>query len=399
MSIEIERSIHDTNEKTLINNLNDKGVRAVLYQVLVVMIFIFSAWYLASNTLVNLDKQNIKTGFDFLNLEAAFGISEATIEYSPADTYGRAFLVGILNTLKVSALGIIIATSLGVFFGICRLSKNFLVRAVASIYVDLFRNIPVLLQLMFWYAIAINLFPQPREAINLLDKAFITNKGIYLTVPVAHDAHMWMLVAAFIGCGLAYVFKKWADKRQEHTEGLIPKVRIGFLIVVASVLIAYVAGGMPTALSVPFLKGFGFKGGWNMSPEFAALLIGLSIYTSTYIAEIVRSGILAVPKGQWEASESLSMKRVDTLQHIILPQSMRVAIPPLTNQFLNLTKNSSLAVSIGYPDLVSVGNTTMNQTGQAIEAILIFMAVYLTFSILTSVFMNWFNAKMALVER
>ncbi|MCW9034212.1 MAG: amino acid ABC transporter permease [Rhodospirillales bacterium] len=386
-------------KKTLMEHLNDEGVRAILYQVLFVLLAGMAVWYLASNTISNLEKQNVATGFSFLNLEAAFGISETMVDYEPSDTYAHALYVGFLNTVKVSAYGIIFTSIIGVIFGIARLSHNLLVRSVATVYVDIFRNIPILLQLMFWYALIINVFPHPKKALNPFSDVFLTNRGIYVPIPEPHPAYMWMLIAAVVGCIGAYFLKKWADKRQAETGQPFPTIIAGFGVVFGCALFAYVIGGMPTAIDTPALKGFGLRGGWNMSPEFVALFVGLTVYTSTYVAEIVRSGILAVPKGQWEAAESLGLKRSYILRHVVLPQSMRVAIPPLTNQFLNLTKNSSLAVAIGYPDIVSVANTTMNQTGQAIEAILIFMTVYLTLSILTSLFMNWFNAKMALVER
>jgi len=386
-------------KKTLSDHLNDEGTRAVLYQILVIGLLALGVWYLATNTIANLERQNIATGFEFLELEASFGIGESLIEYSASDRYADALYVGFLNTVKVSIIGIILTTIIGVIFGVARLSSNWLVRMTATAYVDLFRNIPVLLQLIFWYSIFINLFPHPRKALNPFGDLFFTKQGIYFPSPVPHEAHTWMLLAAVLACFAAYLLKKWADKRQADTGQTFP-IFLGTIgLFIGFIAVAFVAGGMPTELDVPVLKKFGLRGGAVISPEFMALLVGLTVYTSTYVAEVVRSGILAVPKGQWEAAESLGMKRKHVLRHIILPQSLRVAIPPLTNQYLNLTKNSSLAVAIGYPDLVSVGNTTMNQTGQAIEAIIIFMSVYLILSLLTSVFMNWFNARMKLVER
>lgn len=386
-------------DKPVIGNLNDEGVRAVIYQILFAGVIVFTVWYLASNTVANLERQNIQTGFGFLNLEAAFGISESPVDYTPADSYARAMYVGFLNTVKVSVLGIIFTTALGIFVGVARLSQNWLLQKISTAYVDLFRNIPILLQLMFWYTLMINLFPHPRSALNPLGDIYLTNRGVFLPVPAEHPVYQWMVVVALIGVGAGFLLRKWAVRRQAISGETFPVLPATLGLIGGAVLLTYLLGGMPSEMNFPVKKGFGLSGGWSISPEFSAILIGLTVYTSTYVAEIVRSGILAVPKGQWEAADSLGLSRSHVLRHIILPQSMRVAIPPLTNQYLNLTKNSSLAVAIGYPDIVSVANTTMNQTGQAIEAILIFMTVYLGLSILTSLFMNWFNGKMKLVER
>lgn len=385
--------------KSLVDYLNDENVRAVIYQIVAIALVIFAGWYLVSNTLDNLERQHISTGFDFLNLEASFGISESMIHYTPKSSYATALLVGFLNTVKVAVIGIILCTIIGTIFGIARLSSNWVVRKLAAVYVETFRNIPVLLQLFFWYAIIPGAFPSARNALEPLPHVLMTNRGIYLPVPVADNAYSFMGIAIILAIAAIYFMRKWAAKRLDATGQPFPVIWASLGILVGFLLIAYLAGGAPTAMDLPELKGFNIRGGYNVSPEFLAVLIGLTVYTSTYVAEVVRSGIEAVPSGQWEAAESLALKRSVALRKIILPQSMRVAIPPLTNQYLNLTKNSSLAVAVGYPDLVSVSNTTMNQTGQAIEAISIYMAVYLALSLLTSLFMNWFNKKMALVER
>lgn len=389
----------DVRSKGLVDYLNDENVRAVLYQIIAIGLIVFAGWYLVSNTLYNLEQQNISTGYGFLDLEASFEISETMIDYSAQSSYATALMVGLMNTVKVSLLGIILCTIIGTVFGVARLSSNWIVRKLATVYVETFRNIPVLLQLFFWYALIPSAFPHPRDALEPLPGVLLTSRGMYLPVPVSDSAYTLMGIAAVIACVAIYFVKKWAKKRQDATGQPFPIVLAGLGIFVGLVLLAYLAGGAPTEMSIPALKGFNIRGGYNISPEFLAVLIGLTVYTSTYVAEVVRSGIQAVPNGQWEAADSLGVRRSVALRKVILPQSMRVAIPPLTNQYLNLTKNSSLAVAVGYPDLVSVSNTTMNQTGQAIEAISIFMSIYLGLSLLTSLFMNWFNKKMALVER
>ncbi|MCC9622749.1 amino acid ABC transporter permease [Thalassospira sp. MA62] len=389
----------DVRSKGLVDYLNDENVRAVLYQIVAIGLIILAGWYLVSNTLENLEQQNISTGYGFLDLEASFEISEAMVEYSAQSSYATALVVGLLNTVKVSILGIILCTIIGIIFGVARLSSNWIVRKLATVYVETFRNIPVLLQLFFWYALIPSAFPHPRDALEPIPGVLLTSRGTYLPVPVADNAYTLMGIAALISFVVIYFVKKWAKKRQDATGQPFPMFFAGLGIFVGFVLLGYLAGGAPTEMSIPALQGFNIRGGYNISPEFMAVLIGLTVYTSTYVAEVVRSGIQAVPNGQWEAADSLGVKRSVALRKVILPQSMRVAIPPLTNQYLNLTKNSSLAVAVGYPDLVSVSNTTMNQTGQAIEAISIFMSIYLGLSLLTSLFMNWFNKKMALVER
>ncbi|NIY74471.1 amino acid ABC transporter permease [Thalassospira sp. HF15] len=389
----------DVRSKGLVDYLNDENVRAVLYQIIAIGLIVLAGWYLVSNTLYNLEQQNISTGYGFLDLEASFEISETMIDYSAQSSYATALMVGLLNTVKVSLLGIILCTIIGTIFGVARLSSNWIVRKLATVYVETFRNIPVLLQLFFWYALIPGAFPHPRDALEPIPGVLLTSRGMYMPVPEPDNAYTLMAIAAVIACVAIYFIKKWAKKRQDATGQPFPMFLAGLGIFVGLVLLAYLAGGAPTDMSMPALKGFNIQGGYNISPEFMAVLIGLTVYTSTYVAEVVRSGIQAVPNGQWEAADSLGIRRSVALRKVILPQSMRVAIPPLTNQYLNLTKNSSLAVAVGYPDLVSVSNTTMNQTGQAIEAISIFMSIYLGLSLLTSLFMNWFNKKMALVER
>ncbi|MEH6578668.1 MAG: ABC transporter permease subunit [Amphritea sp.] len=385
--------------KTLSGLIYSEKVRGIMAQVLVTGGIAFLAWYLISNTFENLDKQGIATGYGFLSLQSSFGISEHIISFDPSNTYGRALLVGLLNTVKVSFIGIIIATIIGFAVGISRMSSNWILSRIAAIYINLFRNIPVLLQLIFWYALINNGFPKPKQALEVLPDVFLSNRGVLYPVPADHPAYFWMgvvFVAALFG---AWLLRRWALARQDRTGQSFPTVWAGLALVVVSVFITYLVFGAPTEMDTPVLKGFNFKGGAKLSPEFLSLLIGLSLYTSTYIADIVRSGLQSVPKGQKEAATDLGLKPSQTLVYVVIPQAQRVMIPPLTSQFLNLTKNSSLAVAVGYPDLVSLSNTTMNQTGQAIEAISIFMGIYLGLSLTISLFMNWYNKRMALVER
>lgn len=377
---------------------NDPGVRSLIYQVLILGIVGFAIWYLVSNTLHNLAVRNISTGFDFLDREAGFAIGESSIDYTPADSYGRAIWVGILNTLRVSIIGIIAATIFGTILGIARLSKNWLLSRVASAYIEVMRNVPLLLQLFFWYAIITESMPGPRDALNPLPGVFLSNRGLKL--PSIHgDALDWMVA----GLGLAIVaivlIGHWAKKRQEATGQIFPLLRVAAALIIALPLAGWLVSGASLSVDMPVLKGFNFAGGITMSPEFAALLAGLIIYTSAFVAEVVRSGIQSVNQGQWEAAGAIGLSRARMLRLVILPQALRVIVPPMTSQYLNLTKNSSLAVAIGYPDIVSVVNTTLNQTGQAIEGILIIMAAYLTVSLSISMFMNWYNKRIALVER
>jgi general L-amino acid transport system permease protein len=379
--------------------INDPNARAVFFQILVLGGVALLGWYLVSNVLENLARQNIATGFSFLDREASFAIGESLIAYSPASSYSQALLVGFLNTIKVAALGIVLATILGTIIGIARLSSNFLVAKLASIYVEVIRNIPVLLQLFFWYAVIGESLPSPRQALNPVPGVFLSNRG--LKFPALGDDPIWIwvglaILVAFVG---VWFLARWARKRQEATGQQFPTVLASIGVLIALPLLTWLVGGAPTVLDLPELQGFNFRGGTNISPEFAALLLGLTVYTAAFIAEIVRSGIRAVNWGQTEAASALGLHRGTILRLVVLPQALRIIVPPTTSQYLNLTKNSSLAVAIGYPDLVSVANTTLNQTGQAIEAVAIMMTVYLTISLGISLFMNWYNKHIALVER
>lgn len=378
---------------------NDPATRSIVYQVVALAVVGWVVWFLISNTLYNLASRNIATGFGFLGREAGFAIGETAVDYSPADTYGRAVWVGILNTLRVAAVGIVLATILGTFIGIARMSKNWVINKLSSAYVEVLRNIPLLLQLFFWYALITENSPGPRQAVNPLPGVFISNRGIKLpafTDDAGFDYLVWGLL---LGVALALIVAHVAKGRQEKTGQRMPVGRIAAGLILGLPLAGWLVGGAPMTLEFPELKGFNFVGGMSLSPEFSALLIGLVMYTSAFVAEIVRSGIQSVPKGQWEAASALGLRSGMVLRLVVLPQALRVIVPPMTSTYLNLVKNSSLAVAIGYPDIVSVVNTTLNQTGQAIEGIMIIMGAYLTVSLSISIFMNWYNRHIALVER
>jgi general L-amino acid transport system permease protein len=390
---------HGDRQPAAVPFYNDPKKRAVLFQIVTLMAVGIVAFFLISNTLANLEKQSIATGLGFLHKESAFEIGESPIAYSAADTYGRALIVGFLNTLIVSFIGIIITIILGTVIGIARLSTNWLVSRMAAIYIEVLQDIPVLLQLFFWYAFFYNVLPSPRQALNPIMGVFLSNRGLVFAVPEAHPVHKYMLLALLIAAAIVFFVRRWAKKRQAQTGQPFPVVRVSVALVVGLPLLTWLLGGMPTGMNVPVLKGFNFVGGRNISPEFSALLLGLILYTAAFVAEVVRAGIQSVSKGQTEAAMSLGLKPGLVLNLVVLPQALRVIIPPLTSQMLNLTKNSSLAVAIGYPDFVSVAGTTINQTGQAIEGVALMMIVYLTLSLLTSAFMNWYNKKTKLVER
>ena len=377
----------------------DRTLRGFIFQVLVFALVATGLAYLIHNTLINLESRKIATGFNFLDQEARFEIGESLIAYTAASPYGRALLVGFLNTLKVATLGIVIATVIGIAIGILSLSKNWLVARLAAVYVNFLRNIPILLHIILWYTTITFLLPPIRDAISPFAGVYLSQRGLYFPVPFDAPGWTYALWAVPVAAVLAWALARWAKARQDRTGETFPVISIGAVIIVGLPCLVWLLSGAPTAMSVPELKGFNFQGGYNISPEFMSVLGGLSIYTSAYIAEITRAGIMAVSHGQTEAGRSLGLSEVVIMRKVILPQALRVIIPPTTNQYLNLTKNSSLSVAVGYPDLVSVGNTTLNQTGQAIEVIVIFMAVYLTTSLATSLVMNWYNRRIQLVER
>ncbi len=378
---------------------NDEKTRGIIYQIVTALLVAFIGYYLISNVQENMAKQSIASGFDFLEKEAAFEIGETSIQYSAADTYGRALVVGVLNTLKISLVGMVLTTLLGTFLGICTLSSNWLVSKLATAYVELFQNVPVLLQLFFFYALFYEAFPGPRQALHPIPGVFFSNRGMDFAIPAAHYAWSYMAYAVIAASCIAFAISRWARKRQEQTGQQFPSFWVGLGIIFGLPLITWLICGAPLELNVPELKGFNFSGGHNISPEFSALLIGLVLYTASFVAQIVRAGIQSISHGQTEAAMSIGLKQKHVLSLVIFPQALRVIVPPLTSQLLNLTKNSSLAVAIGYPDFVQVAGTTINQTGQAVEGVALMMMVYLTLSLLTSAFMNWYNKKIAIVER
>ena len=379
--------------------LRDPAKLAILYQVLTLAGVGLLSYYLVNNTLANLERQSISTGFGFLDREASFEIGESLFQYSAADSYGRALAVGFINTLLVSFIGVTLTVILGTFLGIARLSSNWLVAKLSAIYIEVFQDIPILLQLFFWYAFFYEILPSPRQALNPFAGVFLCNRGLVFGVPQWHAAYKFAFIALVIAGVLVFFMRKWAAKRQASTGQIFPLVRVALAILLGLPLITWWLTGAPTEMNVPELSGFNFKGGVNVSPEFTALLLGLVLYTAAFVAEVVRAGIQSVTKGQTEAAKSIGLKQGQVLNLVILPQALRVIVPPLTSQMLNLTKNSSLAVAIGYPDFVSVAGTTINQTGQAIEGVAMIMIVYLIFSLSTSAFMNWYNKRIALVER
>jgi general L-amino acid transport system permease protein len=376
----------------------DKRFRGLIWQVLVVGAVAGLIFWLWRNTVYNLDARRITTGFAFLGREAGMPLADSVIPYKPSDTYLRALGVGVLNTLRVALVGVVLATILGTLIGIARLSKNWLLAKLAAVYVEGIRDLPLLLQIFIWYVL-FQLLPPARQSFKPLPGVYLSNRGLFTPTIDWTLAHGLVLLALIAGVAAALVYRRRMIERG-LSEGR--RYRI-WPVALALALIPPVAVDISTGaawtVSWPQLRGFNFAGGSALSPEYVALLVALTTYTAAFIAEIVRAGILSVAKGQWEASEALGLRRGLTTRLIVLPQALRVVIPPLTSQHLNLIKNSSLAVAIGYQDIVSVANTTLTQTGQAIEAIAIVMLVFLTISLSISALMNWYNARVALVER
>jgi len=379
---------------------NNPKIRAVVYQLLLLALVSWFAVEFALNAKANLDALKITSGFGFLDTTAGFGVNQSLIAYSESDTYGRVFLVGLLNTLLVAGVGIVLATILGFVIGIARLSPNWLVARLAGGYVELIRNLPLLFQILFWYLAVLGTLPPPRQSISLFGEIFLNNRGVIVPAPIAEKGAGIVIATFALGVIATIALRLWSRQRQARTGRPFPMLWTSLLLVVGLPFLVLVAMGFPIRFDKPELRGFNFVGGIRLIPEFVALLVALTTYTAAFIAEIVRAGVQAVPRGQTEAALALGLRRGLALRLIVVPQALRVIVPPLTNQYLNLTKNSSLAVAIGYPDLVAVfAGTTLSQTGQAIEIIGITMAVYLAISLLTSVLMNWYNAHIRITER
>ena len=373
--------------------------RALVYQIVAVLLVVAAGWYLVHNTLANMRVRGIQSGFDFLTQPAGFAISESLFEFDSSEPYVKAFLIGLSNTLRVAIVGIVLATLLGTLVGIGRLSRNFLVRSVCGAYVETFRNVPVLLQLFTWYFILTELLPPIDEALQPLPHVFFSKNGLQYPIPVWALGHVWVAAGALVGCVGAWAWRRFARLRHEATGKAPPVVLPALAVIVAGGFVGWLAGGAPSALDIPEKTEITLVGGGAVTPEFLTVLFGLTLYTASYIAEIVRGGIQAVAYGQHEAAAALGLARGQEIRLVLLPQALRVIIPPITSQYLNLTKNSSLAVAVGYPDLVSISTTTLNQTGRAIEAISIVMLCYLTMSLLTAAIMNWYNRRSAIRER
>ena len=378
----------------------DPKVRGIVMQAMLVLALLALGYVLVSNAIANLQRQNIASGFDFLGRTAGFDISQTLIPYANTMSYGRAFWVGLANTLLVAGLGIVLATCIGFTVGIARLSSNFVVSRLAGVYVELFRNIPPLLLLFAIYFGVLKTLPNPRDSIALPLSSFLNVRGLVVPRPIWLDGAGLVAIAFFAAVLLVIALRAWAAQRHRETGRTFPVGTTAVVLLIAFPALAFLAAGRPVAFDVPVAGRFNISGGMTLLPELVALVAGLSLYTAAFIAEIVRAGIVGVDKGQKEAAAALGLTPAQSMRLVVLPQALRMMIPLLTNQFLNLTKNSSLAVAIGYPDLVSVfSGTVLNQTNQAIEVIAITMAVYLVLSLITSLAMNLFNARMLLVER
>ena len=378
---------------------NNPKVRSGIFQVLLVLILGVLFYEIIVNTINNLKSRNIASGFTFLSRTAGFDIIQSMIQYDSASSYGKAILVGFYNTILVSVLGIIFASIIGFTMGVARLSKNWVVSRIGTLYVEIFRNVPLLLWIFVFYSAVLQPLPGPKQALSLFDSFFLSNRGLMMPKPIFGEGAWLSLVGLVAGIVASYLISRWAKARQLRTGQPFPVIRTSIALIIGLPILGLVLAGYPLTWESPAYKGFNFTGGIHMIPEFIALLLALSVYTGTFIAEAVRAGIQAISHGQSEASYALGLRPGSALRLVVIPQAMRVIIPPLSSTYLSLTKNSSLAVAVGYPDLVATGGTVLNQTGQAIEIVGIFMIVYLTLSLATSGLMNWFNSKMKLVER
>jgi general L-amino acid transport system permease protein len=376
-----------------------QAFRGLVYQLLAVAVIGFAIWYLAHNTVLNMRARGIQSGFDFLLQPAGFDIGESLIPYDALNPFWKAFVVGALNTLRVAIVGIVVATILGTLVGIGRFSRNAILRGLCYAYVELFRNVPVLLQLLMWYLLFTDILPPITEPFTLGGLAYLSKAGFSFPVPVWQMGQNLAVAGAVVGLVAAFAYRRWALRQFEKTGQVRSLFWMPVKIVVGAAFVGWLAGGAPVEWSVPVPTQFATEGGASVTPEFLSVLLGLVLYTAAFIAEVVRSGIASVARGQVEAASSLGLSPGQTMRLVTLPQALRVIVPPLTSQYLNLTKNSSLAVAIGYPDVVSIANTSLSQTGRAVECIAIIMAVYLSTSLSTAALMNWYNRRSAIRER
>ncbi|WP_349434121.1 amino acid ABC transporter permease [Pararhizobium sp. A13] len=379
--------------------LNDPKVRGYLYQAITILVLAIAVIWITQNTIENLKRANIASGYGFLGGRAGFDVGQSLIAYTSDSTYGRALVVGFFNTLLVAVTGIFTATIIGFLVGIGRLSKNWLIAKLSMVYVEVFRNIPPLLVIFFWYSGVLAVLPQPRESLALPLNMYVNNRGLAFPRPVFDSSAQYTFYALVIAVIASIVFARYANKKQMETGKRPPVLWFVLGTVIGLPLLTFLVTGMPISFDVPIAGKFNLTGGSVVGPEFLSLFLALSFYTAAFIAEIVRAGIRGVSHGQSEAAHALGIRPGLTTRLVVVPQAMRIIIPPLTSQYLNLTKNSSLAIAVGYADLVAIGGTILNQTGQSVEVVSIWLVVYLTLSLSTSLFMNWFNAKMALVER
>jgi general L-amino acid transport system permease protein len=385
----------ETNRSKLGSFLFNRSVQGVFYQLITLGLVALGIYYIVTNTARNMLERGLASGFHFLGVESQFDIGMTLIEYSPTSTYFDSFIVGLLNTLLVAGIGILFATIIGFTVGIMRLSSNWLIAKIAEAYVEILRNIPLLLQIFFWYFAVLRALPKPKQSLELYDSFFLNNRGLFIPDTVFGEGSsiifylLWLTIIISIGIFI------WAKRRQNRTGERFPAFYVSTALILGTFFISLAATGFPVSFEYPELKGFNFKGGVKLIPELVALTFALAMYTASFIAEVVRGGIMAVSKGQTEAAKSVGLKQNLILRLIIIPQALRVIVPPLTNQYLNLTKNSSLAAAIAYPDLVLVfAGTALMQTGQAIEIIGMVMGVYLFLSLFTSLIMNLFNRFM-----
>lgn len=379
--------------------LYNPEVRGYVYQALTIIIVVAFIYTAVTNAAENLARANMTAGFDFLGNRAGFDIGQSLIAYSSDSTYFRALVVGLVNTLVIAFFGIITASIIGLLVGVGRLSQNWLIARLCTVYVEFFRNIPPLLVIFFWYKLVLDILPGVKQSIELPLSVYLNNRGVFMPAPMFGEGSSLILIALVIGIALAFGFSRWAKSKQMATGKQYPTISVGLALIVGLPVLTFLALGAPLSFDSPVLGKFNLNGGMVVGPEFLSLYLALSFYTASFIAEIVRAGIRGVAKGQSEAAHALGIRPGLTTRLVVLPQALRIIIPPLTSQYLNLTKNSSLAIAVGYADLVAVGGTILNQSGRSIEIIAIWMLMYVSISLITSLFMNWFNAKMALVER